>query len=52
MRWVSGLVIGIGSIAFLVRFPLERMLYAMLLVLAPVGPGPEKIIWIEGTDTS
>ena len=40
VRWASGLVLGVGSIAPLVRFPWGGVLYAMLSVSAPAGPGP------------
>ena len=39
VRWASGLVLGVGSIAPLVRFPWRGVLYAMLSVSAQAGPG-------------
>ena len=40
VRWASGLVLGVGSIAPLVRFLWGGVLYAMLSVSVPAGPGP------------
>ncbi|WZZ42535.1 hypothetical protein YC2023_038794 [Brassica napus] len=40
VRWASGLLLGVASIASLVRFPWGGVLYAMLSVSVPAGPGP------------
>ena len=42
MRWASGLVLGVGSIAPLVRFPWGGVLYAMLSVSPRTHPGLKK----------
>lgn len=42
VHWASGLVLGVGSIASLVRFPWGGVLYAMLSVSAQAGPGPRE----------
>lgn len=43
MRWATGLLHGVDSIALLVQFSLKWMFYAMLSILASAGSWPRRL---------